>query len=101
MLHATFVGGFDDVQPLELHQHFVAVVVGHKVTEGFHVALQGGVEPVAHGALDIDFVCGRLAALGGHTVARLAIAYSVLAENTVYRHLETDGLQVAVAFYVR
>ena len=48
--------------------------------------------------LEIDFVGCSLATLGGHAISRLAIAHAVLAEDAVYRHLETDGLQVAVAF---
>ena len=49
--------GCVDVQLLELHQHFVAVVVGHEVTEVVDVAFQRVVEPVGGGALDIVVNC--------------------------------------------
>ena len=88
--------GCVDVQLPELHQHFVAVVVGHEVTEVVDVALQRVVEPVGGGALDIDFGAGRPSALGGHTVPWLAVTHSVLAEDSVDGHLEAHGLQISV-----
>ena len=85
------------VQLPELHQHLVAVVVGHEVAEGPEVALQGGVEPVAGGALDVDLAGGRPAALGGHPVPGLPVAHTVFAEDAVYGHPEAHGVEVAVA----
>jgi len=55
--------GCVDVQVLELNQHFVAVVVGHEVTEGVDVALQRVMEPVGGCALDVDLGAGRPSAL--------------------------------------
>lgn len=51
---------FSCVQTLEAHQHFVAVVFGHDVAEGFDVLFNGVVYPFGHGALDV----GALSFLG-------------------------------------
>lgn len=89
------------LQSLELHQHFVAVVVGYEVAEGFHVAIQWGVEPVAHAAPDVGVCRCRLAAFSGDSVARLPVTHTILAEDAVHGHLETNRLQVAVPFAQR
>ena len=62
---------------LETHQHFVAIVFGHDVAEGFDVLFNGVVYPVGHRALYV----GVLGAFGGgrFAVARLCfVSYNFL-----------------------
>ena len=105
-LHHPLMAYIFSRQPLEIQQHLVAVVVGHKVGQAFHVAVDGVVNPVAHATLDVHIPRRLPAALGGGSTSGLAITHSIdtpyhLRLCSVYPPSILRGCSVDVACILR